>query len=78
MLGNGYHALFSFDNTLANRLLTNAQVENGAFRRLPLAKFYHNQLPSNLAELNNTDSAAYPAGASTVVGFLSHLVENYH
>jgi leucyl aminopeptidase len=31
-----------------------------------------------LAELNNTGSAAYPAGASTAAGFLSHFVENYH
>lgn len=45
--------------------------------RLPLAEFHRNQLPSNFAELNNTGSAAYPAGASTAAGFLSHFVENY-
>ena len=75
-LGNDYHALFSFDDALANRLLASAQAENEAFWRLPLAEFHRNQLPSNFAELNNTGSAAYPAG--TAAGFLSHFVENYH
>lgn len=68
-LGNDYHALFSFDDALANRLLASAQAENEAFWRLPLAEFHRNQLPSNFAELNNTGSAAYPAGASTAAGF---------
>lgn len=77
-LGNDYHALFSFDDRLANRLLASAQAENEAFWRLPLAEFHRGQLPSNFAELNNTGSAAYPAGASTAAGFLSHFVENYH
>lgn len=76
-LGNDYHALFSFDDTLAGRLLTSAAQENEPFWRLPLAEFHRNQLPSNFAELNNTGSAAYPAGASTAAGFLSHFAENY-
>ncbi|QIM43845.1 aminopeptidase PepB [Leclercia adecarboxylata] len=76
-LGNDYHALFSFDDKLANRLLASAAAENEPFWRLPLAEFHRNQLPSNFAELNNTASAAYPAGASAAAGFLSHFVENY-
>lgn len=68
----------AFDDVLANRLLASAQAENEAFWRLPLAEFHRNQLPSNFADLNNTGSAAYPAGASTAAGFLSHFVENYH
>ena len=76
-LGNDYHALFSFDDKLANRLLASAAAENEPFWRLPLAEFHRNQLPSNFAELNNTASAAFPAGASTAAGFLSHFVENY-
>ena len=76
-LGNDYHALFSFDDALAGRLLASAAEENEPFWRLPLAEFHRNQLPSNFAELNNTGSAAYPAGASTAAGFLSHFVENY-
>ncbi|KAA1062946.1 aminopeptidase PepB [Enterobacter mori] len=77
-LGNDYHALFSFDDKLAARLLASAAAENEPFWRLPLAEFHRSQLPSNFAELNNTASAAYPAGASTAAGFLSHFVENYH
>ena len=34
-LGNDYHALFSFDDKLANRLLASAQAENEAFWRWP-------------------------------------------
>ncbi|MDF7680210.1 aminopeptidase PepB [Enterobacteriaceae bacterium ESL0689] len=77
-LGNDYHALLSFDDQLVQRLLASAEAENEAFWRLPLAEFHRSQLPSSFAELNNTGSAAYPAGASTAAGFLSHFVENYH
>jgi PepB aminopeptidase len=63
-LGNDYHALFSFDDQLAARLLASAAQENEPFWRLPLAEFHRSQLPSNFAELNNTGSAAYPAGAA--------------
>lgn len=76
-LGNDYHALFSFDDSWANRLMESANQEHEAFWRLPLAEFHRHQLRSNFAELNNTGSAAYPAGASTAAGFLSHFVENY-
>ncbi|MBK0080284.1 aminopeptidase PepB [Kosakonia sp. S58] len=76
-LGNDYHALFSFDDGLAGRLLNSAAAENEPFWRLPLAEFHRHQLPSNFAELNNTASVAFPAGASTAAGFLSHFVENY-
>lgn len=76
-LGNDYHALFSFDDKLASRLLASAEQENEPFWRLPLAEFHRHQLPSNFAELNNVAGAAYPAGASTAAGFLSHFVENY-
>ena len=77
-LGNDYHALFSFDDGLVNRMMASAAAENEPFWRLPLAEFHRNQLPSNFAELNNTANATYPAGASTAAGFLSHFVENYH
>ncbi|AFJ46145.1 aminopeptidase PepB [Shimwellia blattae] len=77
-LGNDYHALFSFDDGLAARLLESAAAENEPFWRLPLAEFHRHQLPSNFAELNNTSNASFPAGASTAAGFLSHFVENYH
>lgn len=76
-LGNDYHALFSFDDELANTLLSCADKENDPFWRLPLAEFHRSQLPSNFAELNNVAGAAYSAGASTAAAFLSHFVKNY-
>ncbi|ATA21019.1 PepB aminopeptidase [Gibbsiella quercinecans] len=77
-LGNDYHALFSFDDALAQELLASAQAENEPFWRLPLAEFHRSQLPSNFAELNNVAAPAYSAGASTAAAFLSHFVKNYH
>ncbi|HGN8789207.1 TPA: aminopeptidase PepB, partial [Enterobacter hormaechei] len=44
-LGNDYHALFSFDDKLAARLLASAAAENEPFWRLPLAEFHRSQLP---------------------------------
>ena len=72
-LGNDYHALFSFDDELAQALLNSAQSEHEPFWRLPLAEFHRSQLPSNFAELNNVAGAAYSAGASTAAAFLSHF-----
>ncbi len=76
-LGNDHHALFSFDDTLAGRLPTSAAQENEPFWRLPLAEFHQIQLPlqSFCGTGTITGSAAYPAGASTAVGFLSHFAE---
>jgi PepB aminopeptidase len=76
-LGNDYHALFSFDDELAQELLSSAQSEHEPFWRLPLAEFHRSQLPSNFAELNNVAGAAYSAGASTAAAFLSHFVKDY-
>ncbi|MEY4921978.1 MAG: peptidase [Pseudomonadota bacterium] len=76
-LGNDYHALFSFDDELAQELLNSAKSEHEFFWRLPLAEFHRNQLPSNFAELNNVAGAAYSAGASTAAAFLSYFVKNY-
>ena len=76
-LGNDYHALFSFDDALAQSLLDSAAQENEPFWRLPLAEFHRSQLPSNFADISNVAGAAYTAGASTAAAFLSHFVENY-
>ncbi|QWA09737.1 aminopeptidase PepB [Sodalis ligni] len=76
-LGNDYHALFSFDDVLAQSLLSSAEQENEPFWRLPLAEFHRAQLPSNFADLSNVAGASYTAGASTAAAFLSHFVENY-
>jgi len=76
-LGNDYHALFTFDDALAQQLLNSAACENEAFWRLPLAEFHRNHLSSNFADLNNIAGAAHTAGASTAAAFLSHFVSNY-
>ncbi|CCG88035.1 aminopeptidase PepB [Erwinia piriflorinigrans] len=76
-LGNDYHALFSFDDALAQSLLTSAAGENEPFWRLPLAEFHRSHLPSNFADLNNIASPAHSAGASTAAAFLSHFVSDY-
>ena len=77
VVGNDYHALFSFDDALAQELLSSAAAEQEPFWRLPLAEFHRSQLPSNFAELNNVAGPAYTAGASTAAAFLSHFVKNY-
>ena len=76
-LGNDYHALFTFDDGLAQQLLSSAASENEAFWRLPLAEFHRSHLSSNFADLNNIAGAAHTAGASTAAAFLSHFVSNY-
>ncbi|MEJ4045202.1 aminopeptidase PepB [Erwinia sp. SLM-02] len=76
-LGNDYHALFSFDDALAQSLLGCAEQESEPFWRLPLAEFHRGHLPSNFADLNNIASPAHSAGASTAAAFLSHFVSEY-
>ncbi|RWR02985.1 aminopeptidase B [[Pantoea] beijingensis] len=76
-LGNDYHALFTFDDALAQSVMASASSENEAFWRLPLAEFHRSHLPSNFADLNNIASPAHSAGASTAAAFLSHFVKNY-
>lgn len=76
-LGNDYHALFSFDDPLAQKLLESAQSENESFWRLPLEEFHRNHLPSGFSDLNNIASPLHSAGASTAAAFLSWFVKNY-
>ncbi|KOC88233.1 aminopeptidase PepB [Winslowiella iniecta] len=76
-LGNDYHALFSFDDELAQQLMESAASENEPFWRLPLAEFHRSHLPSNFADLNNIASPAHAAGASSAAAFLSYFVKNY-
>lgn len=76
-LGNDYHALFSFDDQLAQQLMESAASENEPFWRLPLAEFHRSHLPSNFADLNNIASPAHAAGASSAAAFLSYFVKNY-
>ncbi|MCX8956790.1 aminopeptidase PepB [Erwinia psidii] len=76
-LGNDYHALFSFDDELAQSLLSTAASENEPFWRLPLAEFHRNHLPSNFADLNNIAAPSHTAGASSAAAFLSYFVKHY-
>ena len=76
-LGNDYHALFTFDDVLAQSLMGSATSENEPFWRLPLAEFHRSHLPSNFADLNNIASAAHSAGASSAAAFLSYFVTRY-
>lgn len=76
-LGNDYHALFTFDDVLAQSVMGSAASENEPFWRLPLAEFHRSHLPSNFADLNNIASPAHAAGASSAAAFLSYFVENY-
>ncbi|CAK9885633.1 MAG: Peptidase B [Candidatus Erwinia impunctatus] len=76
-LGNDYHALFSFDDGLAQAMLKSAEEENEPFWRLPLAEFHRRQLPSGFADLNNVAAPAHTAGASTAAAFLSYFVKEY-
>jgi len=75
-LGNDYHALFTFDDALAQQLLSSAESENEAFWRLPLAEFHRSHLSSNFADLNNIAGAAHTAGASTAAAFLFYKPDN--
>jgi len=76
-LGNDYHALFTFDDVLAQSLMGSAVSENEPFWRLPLAEFHRSHLPSNFADLNNIASPSHAAGASSAAAFLSHFVSHY-
>ncbi|OOF23888.1 aminopeptidase PepB [Salinivibrio sp. IB574] len=76
-LGNDYHALFSFDDSLAHRTLEAAQQEGEGMWPLPLAEFHRKLLPSSFADIANASSGAYMPGASTAAAFLSYFVDDY-
>ncbi|MFB4341125.1 aminopeptidase PepB [Pantoea sp. CS_6] len=76
-VGNDYHALFTFDDVLAQSVMGSAVSENEPFWRLPLAEFHRSHLPSNFADLNNIASPAHSAGASSAAAFLSYFVSHY-
>lgn len=76
-LSNDYHALFSFDDLMTNDFCQVAKKQYEPFWRLPLAEFHRDQMPSNFADISNTNSASHTAGASTAAAFLSHFVEKY-
>lgn len=76
-LGNDYHALLSYDESLSQQALVAAKEENEALWALPLAEFHREMLPSNFADLSNISNGDYTPGASTAAAFLSYFVEGY-
>ena len=76
-LGNDYHALFSFDHSLAQKALVAASAEHEGVWPLPLAEMHRHMLPSYFADLSNIASGDFAPGASTAAAFLSHFVSDY-
>lgn len=76
-VGNDYHSVLSMDNTLVEKLMTSAQVENEPFWRLPFEPFHRSQIISSFADIANTSTVPVSAGASTATAFLSYFVKNY-
>lgn len=76
-VGNDYHALFSFDQALAQRCLQAADTENEGLWQLPLANFHRNMLLSSFADLANVSAVQSGPGASTAAAFLSYFVDDY-
>jgi PepB aminopeptidase len=76
-LGNDYHALLSFDESLSQQALAAAHQEKEGLWPLPLAEFHRSMLPSSFADLSNISSGDYSPGASTAAAFLSYFVEDY-
>ena len=77
-LGNDYHALMSFDESLSQQALSAAKEEKEGLWSLPLASHHRDMLPSNFADLSNISSGDFSPGASTAAAFLSYFVEDYH
>lgn len=75
-VGNDYHALLSFDTSLAQQLLTCAQSEYEPFWQLPLAEIHRTQFPSSFAQIGNS-GLPNTAGASTAAAFLSYFIKDY-
>lgn len=76
-VGDDYHSVLSFDNSLVEKLLACADNEHELFWRLPLAEFHRKQMPSAFADLDNV-GIPHSAGASVAAGFLSYFVKSYH
>ncbi|EOG1937053.1 aminopeptidase PepB [Vibrio fluvialis] len=76
-LGNDFHALLSFDDSLSHDAMTAAKEEHEGLWPLPLVDFHREMLPSSFADLSNISSGDYSPGASTAAAFLSYFVNNY-
>ncbi|UTM56634.1 aminopeptidase PepB [Photobacterium sp. CCB-ST2H9] len=76
-LGNDYHALFSFDHSMAQKALIAASEEHEGMWPLPLGEHHRRMMPSGFADLANISTGDFMPGASTAAAFLSYFVEDY-
>ncbi|GAL08788.1 peptidase B [Photobacterium aphoticum] len=76
-LGNDYHALFTYDQALAQKALLAAKEENEGLWPLPLDEEHRGMMPSHFADLSNISQGEFMPGASTAAAFLSYFVDDY-
>lgn len=75
-VGNEYHAVYSFDDDLCEKLFSTAQLKDERFWRLPLEEFHRSQISSSFADINNIGRPD-TAGGSTAAAFLSYFISDY-
>ncbi|WP_160151586.1 aminopeptidase PepB [Microbulbifer sp. ALW1] len=74
-VGRDYNSVMSFEDEMAEKVLTAAKSENEKAWRLPLEKFHLEQIPSGFAEIANVGIDGSP-GASTAAAFLAKFVRD--
>ncbi|MCK7598946.1 aminopeptidase PepB [Microbulbifer sp. CAU 1566] len=74
-VGRDYNSVMSFEDEMAEKVLTAARSENEKAWRLPLEKFHLEQIPSGFAEIANVGIDGSP-GASTAAAFLAKFVRD--
>ena len=72
-VGNDYHALFTFDDVLAQSVMGSAVSENEPFWRLPLAEFHRSHLPSNFADTRSVPKSLHLKSLRTAAQSTSQL-----
>lgn len=72
-VGRDYNSVLSFDDELAEGVLSAARAENEKAWRLPLEKLHLQQIPSGFADIANVGIDGSP-GASTAAAFLAKFV----
>ncbi|WOX07077.1 aminopeptidase PepB [Microbulbifer pacificus] len=74
-VGRDYNSVMSFEDEMAEKVLSAAKLENEKAWRLPLEKFHMEQIPSGFAEIANVGVDGSP-GASTAAAFLAKFVRD--
>ncbi|SPF80183.1 leucyl aminopeptidase [Pseudoprimorskyibacter insulae] len=73
-LGHENAAVYSNDDTLCNKLLKSAEVEQEGAWRMPLGQAYDDMLKSGVADMKNVGGR--PAGSITAAQFLARFVQD--